>query len=196
MNHRHLLPDEIDLLLDGEVGFGVAPLRAHVRDCDACRARLEEGRAVADALEALPHLAPSFDFGDRVMAQVPVFEPWYVAARDAILPWIPRSRPARVAALAFGSSIAAVLTTVLIWLGTQTDLIAFTTGAIGTRLREVGNAALHDVVVVLFGQETFTLVQQLGVVGFAAIALLLVSATVATVLGMRALATASSRRRG
>ena len=33
MNHRHLLPDEIDLLLDDEVGFGVAPLKAHVRDC-------------------------------------------------------------------------------------------------------------------------------------------------------------------
>jgi len=26
MNHRHLLPDEIDLLLDDEVGFGVNPL--------------------------------------------------------------------------------------------------------------------------------------------------------------------------
>ena len=27
MNHRHLLPDEIDLLLDDEVGFGVTPLQ-------------------------------------------------------------------------------------------------------------------------------------------------------------------------
>ena len=39
MNHRHLLPAEIDLLLDEEVGFGVSPLRAHVQACADCRAR-------------------------------------------------------------------------------------------------------------------------------------------------------------
>ena len=44
MNHRHLLPDEIDLLLDDEVGFGVNPLRSHVRDCADCRAKVEDAR--------------------------------------------------------------------------------------------------------------------------------------------------------
>ena len=39
VNHRHLLPNEIDLLVDGEAGFGVAPLRAHVAECDECRAQ-------------------------------------------------------------------------------------------------------------------------------------------------------------
>ena len=46
MEHRHLLPEEIDLLLDGEVGFGVQPLRAHVRGCDLCRRELEDARAL------------------------------------------------------------------------------------------------------------------------------------------------------
>ena len=30
MQHRHLLPNEIDLLVDGDTGFGVQPLREHV----------------------------------------------------------------------------------------------------------------------------------------------------------------------
>ena len=38
LHHRHLRPDEIDLLLDGEDGFGVAPLRAHVESCSSCQA--------------------------------------------------------------------------------------------------------------------------------------------------------------
>ena len=54
MNHRHLLPDEIDLLLDDEVGFGVAPLKAHIRDCAECRAKLDEAQLVVDALEDSP----------------------------------------------------------------------------------------------------------------------------------------------
>ena len=68
MNHRHLLPDEIDLLLDDdEVGFGVAPLKAHIRDCADCRARVDEARFVVEALEDIPHFAPSHRFADRVL---------------------------------------------------------------------------------------------------------------------------------
>ena len=76
MQQRHLLPNELDLLLDGEVGFGVAPLRVHAADCPACRARLADARVVVDALEGLPHFAPTARFTDQVMAQVQVIEPW------------------------------------------------------------------------------------------------------------------------
>ena len=79
MQHRHLLPNEIDLLLDGEVGFGVAPLRAHVDDCASCRGRLAEARVVSDALDNLPRFAPAPAFTNRVMAHVQVVEPWHVA---------------------------------------------------------------------------------------------------------------------
>ena len=51
MEHRHLLPDEIDHLLDGEAGFGVAPLMGHVEACSACRAELAEARQIVSALE-------------------------------------------------------------------------------------------------------------------------------------------------
>src|SRR3954467_1648821 len=84
VNHRHLLPDEIDQLVDDEIGFGTAPLKAHVAECRDCQVRLEEARAVTGLIEQLPRLAPSHRFTDRVMAQVPVFVPWHVAARDEI----------------------------------------------------------------------------------------------------------------
>src|SRR5579871_5571050 len=88
MNHRHLLPDEIDQLLDGETGFGVAPLQAHLRDCEQCQAAFEEQREVVEALEHLPRLAPSPEFASRVMAQVQIYEPWHVAARDSVVAWV------------------------------------------------------------------------------------------------------------
>jgi len=48
VNHRHLLPNEIDLLVDGEAGFGVAPLRAHVAECDDCPALVRHLRSVIE----------------------------------------------------------------------------------------------------------------------------------------------------
>src|SRR5436305_4371278 len=116
MNHRHLLPDEIDLLLDDEVGFGVAPLKAHIRDCADCRARVDEARFVVEALEDIPHFAPSHRFADRVLAQVPVFVPWHVTARDTVARWLPQSRPGRVAVAALVTSAASVFTVVLLWI--------------------------------------------------------------------------------
>ena len=70
MNHRHLLPNEIDLLVDGEAGFGVAPLRDHIDECAECRLKFEDARIVVDALESLPHFAPDSRLAERVMSQV------------------------------------------------------------------------------------------------------------------------------
>src|SRR6476646_413137 len=95
MNHRHLLPDEIDLLLDDEVGFGVNPLRSHLRDCAECRAKVEDARFVVDVLADLPHFAPSHSFASRVMSQVPVFVPWHVSARQTVAQYVPQSQSMR-----------------------------------------------------------------------------------------------------
>ncbi|MBC7674084.1 MAG: hypothetical protein H7247_16835, partial [Polaromonas sp.] len=91
MNHRHLLPNEIDLLVDGEAGFGVAPLRDHIDECEDCRLRLAEERFVVDALEMVPHYAPDTRLADRVMSQVPMFVPAHIAARDSVARWIPQA---------------------------------------------------------------------------------------------------------
>ena len=107
---RHLLPEEIDLLLDGEVGFGTPPLKAHVRSCAACSHELESARALVRQLEHLPHIAPSPLFASRVLSRVQLFVPWHVALLDSMRGLVPQSRGLRVAAAAMFEIVATALT--------------------------------------------------------------------------------------
>lgn len=199
MNHRHLLPTEIDLLLDDEEGFGVAPLKAHVRACPDCLARLEEARVVTDAIEELPHFAPSFSFADAVMAQVPVYVPWHVAARDtarsAVQRWMPASRPARVAAFALATSVASVLTVAILWITTQTDILVFASGVAGSRAREILVESARDLMLAIFGSQTLALASQAGAAGLLLLVAGFLGVTAAATLSLRRIALASSRRR-
>jgi ABC-type molybdate transport system ATPase subunit len=195
MNHRHLLPDEIDLLVDDEVGFGVTPLKAHVRDCSQCRAQVEEARRVLGALEEVPHFSPSHTFTDRVMAQVPVFVPWHVTARDTVARWLPQSRSARIAVAALATSAASVLTVTILWIATQTDVLVLASSAAGDQLQNVVYNAGRDVLATVFGDQMFAIIQRTGMVGIAAALVGLATAAAASIAGLRALAGVSSRRR-
>ncbi|MDQ3996583.1 MAG: hypothetical protein M3303_06145 [Gemmatimonadota bacterium] len=194
MNHRHLLPNEIDLLVDGEEGFGLAPLRAHVRECATCRAELEVARQIADGLEELPHFAPRVGLADRVMAQVPVFVPWHVAARDSLARWAPQARPLRVAALTVGTAVASVLTIATLWLLTQGDLLALAAGLAGERVRRLVGDGARELAAALFGEQFLVLLQQTGMIGAGLAAFGFVAAAVAAVVGLRALASSSRPR--
>jgi anti-sigma factor RsiW len=193
MNHRHLLPNEIDLLVDGEAGFGVAPLCAHILECDDCRRRLEEERVVVDALEALPHFAPDSRLTDRVMAQVPVFVPAHVAARDTVRRWLPQSVAARVAAVAVAGSMAATLTLGMIWLALQGDAVAFITGLLGDRLRMAVVGSARDVTVALLGDSALAALQGLGAIGASLLFLAFLLGAVGTIAGIRRLAVTGRR---
>ena len=194
MHHRHLLPNEIDLLLDEETGFGVQPLRQHVGSCDDCRARLDEAREVASALASLPLLAPRIGLADRVMAQVPVFVPWHVAARDAVVRWVPTGPAARAVAALIVAVAGTLITGLTIWVAARGDMVATITGVAGEGVRGTVSGALGDLVVALLGPQVFQAVQMVGPIGFAlALGGFLVS-SVATVLGLRRLA-ASNRTR-
>ena len=195
MNHRHLLPDEIDLLLDDEVGFGVTPLKAHIRDCAHCRSQVEEARLVLDALEDAPHFAPSHTFADRVLSQVPVFVPWHVTARDTVARWLPQSRPARIAVAALATSAASVLTIVMLWIATQIDVVALATGVAGDQMRGFVYDAGRQILATVFGEQFFAVIQRTGTIGIAAALLGLIALAGGSVAGLRALAAASSRRR-
>lgn len=194
MNHRHLLPNEIDLLVDGEVGFGVAPLQAHIRECDECRRELDDARHVATMLEELPRFAPSYGLAERVMAQVPVFVPWHVAARDAVAGWVPASRPLRVMALAGGSAMAAMLTIAAIWIFTRADVLAFASAAAGDQVRGVVAAGGRDVIAALFGPQVFVAMAQAGMTGLAITAAGFIVAAGAALFGLRSLAAAGRSR--
>jgi hypothetical protein len=194
VNHRHLLPNEIDLLVDGEAGFGVAPLRAHVQECDDCRARLDDARIVVDALEALPHFAPDSRLADRVMAQVPVFVPAHVAARESVLRWIPSAGPARAAAAVLLTSVAGMLTLALIWIASRGDAVLFASGVLSDRVRGLVVGAGRDLVLAVLGESAIATIQASGALGITLLVLGFIGAALGTVAGIRRLATASSRR--
>jgi len=188
VQHRHLLPNEIDLLLDEETGFGVQPLREHVRACADCRTRLSEAQRVAGTLAELPHLAPRFDLADRVMSRVPVFVPWHVAARDAVMARVPTGPIARAVAalvIAVGGTLVSALTLVI---ATRGDLLAMVTGLVGEGARQAVSGAVGDLVVALLGQGMLQAVQLVGPLGIGLAAAGFVLASVVTVFGLRRIA--------
>jgi hypothetical protein len=196
VKHRHLLPDEIDQLLDDELGFGMAPLKAHLSECDDCRGRFEDARAVTDLIDKLPHLVPSHRFADGVMNKVEVFVPWHVAARDSIASWLPAAGRSRKVAMVAGAGIAGVLTIATAALATQSDLLVFAADVVTDRARDLVVGGVGNVVVGLFGAQAFDAVARYGAMGFVAVGGLLLLGAGGTVASLRALAATASRRRG
>lgn len=195
MNHRHLLPHEFDLLIDGEVGFGLTPLRTHARECGDCAAQLEQARALTDMLDALPAFAPSPQFANRVMARVQVFVPWHVAALDTVRGWIPRSRPARILAVAMAGSIATVVSVATLWMLARLDLVVFFSGIAVGQVRTTLEQGLGSALGRAFGPAGAQLVGTNGPAALAMLALTLVVMAAIAAFGLRAIATASARRR-
>ncbi len=152
---RHLLPDEIDQLLDGDVGPDVAMLEAHVQECARCRSELDGERRLIDAMEHLPRLGPSSQFSAQVMARVHVFEPWHVTLRDSAERWgarlTPSSRPVRVLAGTAAVAVAAVVSVACVWLVTHLGLVFFTVALLRARLLVGASIAGQAVVRALFG---------------------------------------------
>jgi hypothetical protein len=193
MNHRHLLPNEIDLLLDGEVGFGVAPLRAHVDACEDCQARLARSRRVVDALEDLPQFAPKPRFADRVMAQIQVVEPWHVAVLETARRFVPRSAPMRTLMTATASVVALALTSGAVWLALNANLALYSFNLAAGRARGALMDTAASIIGTAFGQSGLDALRSSGLRGLALGGGLMVVAVGGAAFGLRAL-TVSARR--
>lgn len=193
MNHRHLLPTEIDLVVDGEAGFGVGPLRAHLLECAECRQRFDDTRVVVEAIESLPHLAPDARLIERVMARVPVFVPARVAAGDAVRRWLPQSQGTRFAVAAIGTSMAGFVTLAMIWLALRGDAVMFVSGILGERFRSAVLRAARDLAIAALGESALAALQATGPVGTSLLVLGFLLAALGTVAGIRRLATAGRR---
>lgn len=192
--NRHLLPEEIDQLLDGEVGFGTAPLKQHVRTCAECRAELESARVLVNQLEQLPHFTLSPRFSEEVMEHVHVFVPWHVALADSVRAFIPQQRRWRTAAWTSVAALASVLLLVSLWVVTRLDAVLFAVELGVDRVRAAGAWAFSNVVVSLFGD---TAAQALSASGPAGIAVALLVTVLTALLAVAALrmVVAGARRR-
>jgi hypothetical protein len=195
MNHRHLLPNEIDLLLDGEVGFGVSPLRAHVDECEDCQARLARSRRVVDALEDLQHFAPSPRFTERVMAQVQIIEPWHVAMTETARRFLPRSAPMRTLMTATASAMALALTSGAVWLALHADVTLYSVNLAAGRARTALMDGAASLIGTAFGQSGLDALRSSGLRGLALGAGVMVVAVGGAAFGLRALATSKNSPR-
>ena len=192
---RHLLPNEIDLLLDGDVGFGTAPLKAHVRRCAECRAELDDARSLVRAVEHLPHLSPSPAFASRVLSEVQVFVPWHVALLDLGRRWLPRSRPWMAVAGAGAASVAVMLTVASLWILARLDTAVFAFELVTTRLRGALVETLSSAIGGAVGQPALDLLRAQGALGLAMAAAVLVLFAAGSAAALRALAVVSRGRR-
>ena len=196
MKHRHLLPDEIDQLLDDELGFGMAPLKAHLSECDDCRGRYDDARAVTALIDKLPHLVPSHRFAEGVMSKVEVFVPWHVAARDSIAAWLPAAGRSRKVAVFAAAGIAGVLTLATLALATQSDILLFAADVLTDRTKDLVVGGVGNLVVGLFGAQAFDAVARYGTFGFAVVGAMMLLGAGGAFASLRALAATASRRRG
>jgi hypothetical protein len=194
MTNRHHRPADFDLLLDHEEGFGVAPLRQHVEGCPTCRAELSAQQAVVAALDALPDLAPSAGFADRVMAQVPVFEPWHAALARLVEPLVPATRGLQLAAGMAAAVGLGGLSATVTWLLARADMAVLLAQFGMDRMRGELREGVASVVATAVGSGGEAAVRgappevvALWVGGFVAVAGV-------AVVGLRALATAPTRR--
>jgi hypothetical protein len=195
VEHRHLLPDEFDLLLDGELGFGVTPLRAHVRRCGECRSELEAQRQIVQELERAPHFAPSVSFADRVMANVQVFEPAHVAAAETARRWVPASRPMRVFAGALAACVALFVSAGALWGLTQLNRALLLSGPASERLQVAAVRALGQLAASALGEPAAAALSAGGASAVALAFTALLAAVAAAAFGLRALASSARRRR-
>lgn len=179
--NRHLLPDEFDLLVDEEIGFGVPELQAHVRDCDQCRFELESARTVMSRIEALPHIAPSPLFAEKVMAQVNVFEPWHVAAGNTIRALLPRHRPVRVALGAAALTSCLTLTTIFVWIASRFDSAMLLAGS----AYDAASAGAWAMVTAIVGARTVAALQAGGTPLVVTLGSIMAVVAIASIIGLR-----------
>jgi hypothetical protein len=134
VTERHLAPDELQKLVDGEEVDST--LLMHLERCGHCRGELEAQRKVVALLESLPRFQPAPLFTYRVMREVNVFEPWYVTLADTVRKLVPRSRKGRVAGISLGILAALVVTAVSVWVVRNAALLTFMAGVAMSRVRQ------------------------------------------------------------
>lgn len=195
MDHRHLLPHELDLLLDGDAGFGLAPLKSHVRRCAHCQAELDAAHRVVQLLDDLPHFAPPAPFADRVMARVQVFEPWHVSVRDGLRGLVPRSRPARALAAVGGLTMALLVSVGAVALLGRLDVVVFGWHFAVGRARTAFVSVVGDTVSALFGDAAVGVLTRSGPTGVTIAVVGFLTSLVLATLALRAMTAAYHRQR-
>ena len=194
MQHRHLLSNEIDLLVDGDAGSDTASLLAHVEECDDCRARLDEARVVASAFERVPHFAPRAGFTDRVLGRVQIVEPWHVAALASVRRVLPESRSLRLLTVVGASAVSVFTAVSAIGIALSADVTFGAATVLAGRWRDLLVWGGNETLATLFGAGAAAVLSANGALAMAAAFGAFLAAVAGAALGFRAMVTASRRR--
>jgi hypothetical protein len=195
MQHPHLLPEEIELLADGDEGPLAASRRAHLVECDECRIDFEMAESVGRMLDRLPHAAAAPGFSSRVMAEVHVFEPWHVALVDTLRRLVPASTPVRALVAGGAAAMGVTVTAIAVWASLRADLVAYAVRIALARAETAVVTAGGSLVSDVFGEAALVALRNGGTLTVAVGAAVLLSALAAATYGLRGVL-ALARRRG
>jgi hypothetical protein len=148
---QHLTYDDLDAFHSGALAH---ELQLHLETCAMCQELVAADRDVVTALGALPALAPSAGFADRVMARVRV----PARARVPLLSF-PRVGRARLAWL---GGLAAALVGSVAWSAANRPLIEAWLAATAATLERAGWAAVRTLAALVAEQPWFDAVRALG----------------------------------
>jgi hypothetical protein len=195
VEHRHLLPDEFEDILDGDAGDDAPALRDHLDTCADCKAELTRRSELSRELEHLPHLGPAPLFSYRVMSQVQVFEPWHVALRDSVRRLVPQTKAARWIGGVTAVMIAAVMTMAGIWAALNTES-AWLFAEVGVkRVRAGVLGSIKGALETVFGRDALNALEGTGMMGTLIAASIVIGVILVAAIGFRVVALASRRRR-
>ena len=195
MDDRHLLPSEIDLLLDDDGNASTALLTAHVGRCAACAAAIAEARFVAEMLTTAPHLKPQVDFSEKVMGRVKVVEPWHATAFATVRRLLPAPGPARVLLGAMAVTAGVVTTAAAVWIALRADSAVMVSNLAIDGAGRALMSGFSTIVGDTFGPEAVAALRGKGMIGLAVAVPGFLLAAAAAFAGFRALAVASHHRR-
>jgi len=196
MTEPHLLPNQIDRLVDDDAGADAPRLWEHLATCDDCRARYDSARRAADAVAAIPHFTPRLPFADHVMARVHVTEPWHAALAEDARRMVPTSGPVRSVAAAGAILTGLLLTALALWLVLRWDLASWMLQLGVERGRAVASAGAVTIATEAFGGSAVRALANGDRWPVTTAAAVLVSTSVVSALGFRRLAAASHAKRG
>jgi hypothetical protein len=111
----HLTPDDLDRWLDGTLPAGAV---RHLESCHECLELVRAEREIAELIAALPLMAPSAGFTDRVMASVQVPDPFSIRSLGA----------ARRRLFATRRSLAVAASLAILLVGSMAGSIVWTLG--------------------------------------------------------------------
>jgi anti-sigma factor RsiW len=87
---NHPSPERLEAFVEESLdGADAAVVGSHLATCEQCQLEVSELRSLFEAFAALPELAPSHGFADRVMAGVRVRRPWL----EVVGEWVDRLTP-------------------------------------------------------------------------------------------------------